>query len=274
MLTRSIDLDETFELTFEEKLFLNAKRFCIACAVAALIMSALDLMNARALGSGAGSVQRIRIASLARAIDTNSFAAASPSVTVTIPTEVAAAAAPITALAEAAAPVTDLAATGHRDAVEFAMLSPPTIPPMPPSMLPPPAEQVAEPPPPAAAPAQPAVKLASISPAELPQAAPIEAAVVLPPTISVLPLRPPPLSPAQRLYLQGTARAKAESCLSKAIYFEARDQPFRGQVAVAQVVMNRVFSGIYPRDVCGVIYRTPAIISPASSPSPAMAGAR
>jgi Cell Wall Hydrolase len=82
--------------------------------------------------------------------------------------------------------------------------------------------------------------------------------ISLPATISVLPPRAPgvpPPSPAQRLHLEGEARAKAERCLSNAIYFEARDQPYQGQVAVAQVVVNRVFSGIYPHDVCGVIYQ-------------------
>ena len=29
----------------------------------------------------------------------------------------------------------------------------------------------------------------------------------------------------------------------------------RGQIAVAQVVMNRVFSGYYPNNVCGVVYQ-------------------
>jgi len=29
----------------------------------------------------------------------------------------------------------------------------------------------------------------------------------------------------------------------------------RGQIAVAQVVMNRVFSGFYPTTVCGVVYQ-------------------
>jgi spore germination cell wall hydrolase CwlJ-like protein len=29
----------------------------------------------------------------------------------------------------------------------------------------------------------------------------------------------------------------------------------RGQIAVAQVVMNRVFSGFYPNNVCGVVYQ-------------------
>ena len=62
-------------------------------------------------------------------------------------------------------------------------------------------------------------------------------------------------TPAQRLGLEGTARAKAEKCLADAVYFEARGEVRKGQEAVAQVVMNRVFSGYYPHDVCGVVYQ-------------------
>ena len=64
-----------------------------------------------------------------------------------------------------------------------------------------------------------------------------------------------PKSPAERLGLLGPKRAKAEKCLANAVYFEARSEPVRGQIAVAQVVMNRAFSGFYPNDVCGVVYQ-------------------
>jgi spore germination cell wall hydrolase CwlJ-like protein len=64
-----------------------------------------------------------------------------------------------------------------------------------------------------------------------------------------------PRTPAERLELVGDARVKAEKCLTDAIYFEARGEPVRGQIAVAQVVMNRVFSGYYPNTVCGVVYQ-------------------
>ena len=64
-----------------------------------------------------------------------------------------------------------------------------------------------------------------------------------------------PRSPAERLALSGTARVKAEKCLANAVYFEARGESVRGQIAVAQVVMNRVFSPFYPNDVCGVVYQ-------------------
>ena len=62
-------------------------------------------------------------------------------------------------------------------------------------------------------------------------------------------------SPAERLGLTGKPRARAEKCLADAVYFEARGEPLRGQMAVAQVVMNRVFSGFYPDNVCGVVYQ-------------------
>ncbi|MCC6948140.1 MAG: cell wall hydrolase [Bradyrhizobiaceae bacterium] len=64
-----------------------------------------------------------------------------------------------------------------------------------------------------------------------------------------------PKSPAERLGLAGLKRAKAEKCLADAIYFESRGEVERGQVAVAQVVINRVFSGYYPEDVCETVYQ-------------------
>jgi spore germination cell wall hydrolase CwlJ-like protein len=63
-------------------------------------------------------------------------------------------------------------------------------------------------------------------------------------------------TPAERLgLLDEKSRAKSEKCLAEAIYFEARGEAVRGQIAVAQVVMNRAFSGYYPTTVCGVVYQ-------------------
>jgi spore germination cell wall hydrolase CwlJ-like protein len=64
-----------------------------------------------------------------------------------------------------------------------------------------------------------------------------------------------PKTPAERLGLVAKTRVKAEKCLAEAVYFEARGESRRGQIAVAQVVMNRVFSGFYPSNVCGVVYQ-------------------
>jgi spore germination cell wall hydrolase CwlJ-like protein len=64
-----------------------------------------------------------------------------------------------------------------------------------------------------------------------------------------------PKSPAERLALVGAKRVKAEKCLADAVYFESRGEPELGQVAVAQVVINRVFSGFYPEDVCATVFQ-------------------
>ena len=48
---------------------------------------------------------------------------------------------------------------------------------------------------------------------------------------------------------------RQHACLSQAIYYEARGESQRGQVAVAEVVMNRVRSPHYPNSICGVVYQ-------------------
>jgi hypothetical protein len=104
---------------------------------------------------------------------------------------------------------------------------------------------------PVAAPATP-VRQASLAPE--PVAA--EPAAEFPKSVMLrLPVPKPPLTPAQRLELQGKDYDKAEKCLAQAVYFEARNEPARGQQAVAQVVLNRVFSPYYPKDVCSVVYQ-------------------
>ncbi len=56
--------------------------------------------------------------------------------------------------------------------------------------------------------------------------------------------------------IPGSATTAAERrCLAEAIYFEARSEPIRGQMAVAQVVINRLKNPAYPSTVCGVVYQ-------------------
>ena len=64
-----------------------------------------------------------------------------------------------------------------------------------------------------------------------------------------------PRTPAERLNLSGASRTRHHKCLANAIYFEARGEVERGQMAVAQVVLNRAFSGYYPGNVCDVVYQ-------------------
>ncbi len=49
--------------------------------------------------------------------------------------------------------------------------------------------------------------------------------------------------------------ASEVKCLATAIYFEARGEPERGQIAVAQVVLNRLKNPAYPNTICAVVYQ-------------------
>lgn len=49
------------------------------------------------------------------------------------------------------------------------------------------------------------------------------------------------------------------TCVAKAIYFEARSEPFLGQLAVANVIQNRVKSKRFPNTHCGVVYQAKKI---------------
>lgn len=44
-------------------------------------------------------------------------------------------------------------------------------------------------------------------------------------------------------------------CLAGAIYFESRGEPLDGQLAVAQVIINRTESGQFPSSYCSVVYQ-------------------
>ena len=46
--------------------------------------------------------------------------------------------------------------------------------------------------------------------------------------------------------------------IAKAIYGEARGEPYVGQVAVGAVIMNRVKSSSFPNTISGVIYQSGA----------------
>lgn len=48
-------------------------------------------------------------------------------------------------------------------------------------------------------------------------------------------------------------RSSEWRCLTEALYFEARGENLFGQVAVAEVILNRVDSKEFPRTVCGVV---------------------
>jgi N-acetylmuramoyl-L-alanine amidase len=42
-------------------------------------------------------------------------------------------------------------------------------------------------------------------------------------------------------------------CLAGAVYFESKGEPLMGQLAVAEVILNRASSGRFPASICGVV---------------------
>jgi hypothetical protein len=100
-----------------------------------------------------------------------------------------------------------------------------------------------------------AFKLAILPPVERADLPPLKGGESVAPKGEVTGEDKRPMSPADRLGLDDKGRAKAEKCLAEAVYFEARGEPVMGQIAVAQVILNRAFSGKYPNTVCGVVYQ-------------------
>jgi len=81
--------------------------------------------------------------------------------------------------------------------------------------------------------------------------------------IYTLPLRPAPVraaapvaQPLSALVAangDGPALDSEATCLATAVYFESMGESLEGQLAVAQVVINRSKSGRYPTSLCGVV---------------------
>jgi cell wall hydrolase len=59
---------------------------------------------------------------------------------------------------------------------------------------------------------------------------------------------------------RGEADDAQHECLAVAVYFESKGESLLGQLAVAEVVLNRAGSGRFPATVCGVV-RQPAQFS-------------
>ncbi len=53
----------------------------------------------------------------------------------------------------------------------------------------------------------------------------------------------------------GPSRARALTCMTEAVYYEAASEPVEGQRAVAQVILNRVRHPLFPHSICGVVYQ-------------------
>ena len=96
-----------------------------------------------------------------------------------------------------------------------------------------------------------------------PAGEPVQAFVSLVPVVRIVPgasaLPVSPLAAMSDLSALVAANSVGDaldgeaSCLATAVYFEARGESLDGQLAVAQVVMNRAVSGRYPTSWCAVV---------------------
>jgi len=71
----------------------------------------------------------------------------------------------------------------------------------------------------------------------------------------MVPASPDGVRPRYADLIDPEAMNREQRCLTQAVYFEARSEPEQGQAAVAQVILNRVRSGLYPASVCGVVFQ-------------------
>lgn len=65
--------------------------------------------------------------------------------------------------------------------------------------------------------------------------------------------RPRTLDELVPVYARAEVADAEEECLANAVYFEARGEPIAGQLAVAEVVLNRVVATKYPDTICEVV---------------------
>jgi len=83
------------------------------------------------------------------------------------------------------------------------------------------------------------------------------------PVQSVTDVAPPPtiapvITDDSQIVVEETFYSERDlECLALNSYYEARNQSLAGQIAVAQVVLNRVNSSKFPDTICEVIYQGP-----------------
>jgi hypothetical protein len=76
-------------------------------------------------------------------------------------------------------------------------------------------------------------------------------------TNDAVPLTTAPVPPAAAFIFRGKPSDfdRATDCLAATMFFEAGNETVAGQMAVAQVVLNRVRHPVYPKSVCGVVFQ-------------------
>ena len=64
---------------------------------------------------------------------------------------------------------------------------------------------------------------------------------------------------AQATKQQAKVIERQLTCLARNVFYEANGEPMAGQMAVAQVTVNRAKSGLFPNDLCAVVAQTTTV---------------
>ncbi|MFV0624184.1 cell wall hydrolase [Sphingomonas sp. ac-8] len=112
-------------------------------------------------------------------------------------------------------------------------------------------------------PAAPVTQIASVAAtaAIVPALKPQPAAVVMAPSVPIVQPIGTAVAATSFASLAAAVAAQPDSvgedeqinCLATGIYYEAKGEPLSGQLAVAEVILNRTQSGRFPATACGVI---------------------
>jgi spore germination cell wall hydrolase CwlJ-like protein len=62
-------------------------------------------------------------------------------------------------------------------------------------------------------------------------------------------------TPHSAVELAAVKQASEQRCLAEALYYEARGEGEEGQKAIAEVILARVESKLYPKTICDVVYQ-------------------
>lgn len=93
-----------------------------------------------------------------------------------------------------------------------------------------------------------------IVPPSTPAIPPLAIAPATPATIAARPAASTPsLHDLVLAYVDYGNQDEDGLCLAGAVYFEARGEELEGQLAVAQVILNRAASGVFPTSLCEVV---------------------
>lgn len=88
-----------------------------------------------------------------------------------------------------------------------------------------------------------------------PVASAVEPAVLVVETPSKPTVKARSLADAVRAHVMPAELDRETECLAGAVYFEARAESLEGQLAVAEVILNRADSGRFPDTACGVVFQ-------------------